>query len=895
MRIRIASAGTGKTSSLVQRYLDLIEQGIPLRRIAGVTFTRNAAAELRQRVGEGIARRLADDLSPEQHKVLTSAQTELSGATLSTIHGFMAELLRLHAPVLGLDPQFRAREEWEATAAFEQEVSSLLYLAADPEHPLHQACAGVSGLSEKLGLLFAQRSLATTFEFAPEDGSLAELYQHCYDNFLKQWGGKALAPSEIEKRALRLLNTVGRPGRLLERYRLVLIDELQDLNPSQGRFFAALEQAGLQLEAVGDPKQSIYGFRHADLGVFRQALDAGERLSPLSRSYRHAQLPLRFLTRLSEFCAQRGLAYSPDEAPEVSGERRERGGVEIHHLSGALSLDELRRAEAGLLVSRLQEQQRQGIPFDDMAILFKSHASGKQLLPALAAANIPHVLLQGKGYYRRVELRDLSHALNCALDPRGLSLAAFLRGPFAGLELSAIERVMTQVEPLPLLAAEHPEVMATLKALQARLTESPVELLRFALHAPIITGRTYAQQLSSRARQNCEQLLVEVAQRPQLQLQTVLTRLETMMRIAETGDMPQSGGGVKLLTIHRAKGLEWPLVAVFDCARANATTTPELLVAPGSGQVSSRQSAAYQQALAELRQREAAEFERLFYVAASRARDYLIVTASCSKDQQRGWAPLLSGIKVGPRDPDRHHEGLLKQTHVITSVPEDKVLKPKAAPGLKEAPHSSRVFTTPDTPSLRSPSHKLMSEPLDQEPDEDISALPRVPRIIGTLLHQAIGRNWPSDAASTRERLTAQALLRGFGDEERQAIITRVLELLANYEAMLGHDLPALAARTQDRAELPLTLRDEQCLWSGVIDRLYQIDGDWVIEDYKTDKDYRPELYTLQLAIYAKAVQQALGVKPKARLVYLSQQQTHEFSQTELEAAFANRNEAQAF
>ena len=131
MKVRVASAGTGKTTSLVRRYLELIAGGVPLRRIAGVTFT-NAAAELRQRVGAGVRGALTGgylDLSFTAEDVpnLEAAQRELGGATLSTIHGFMAQALRLSAPLLGLDADFRVLGEWEAAAIFEEELKTLLY------------------------------------------------------------------------------------------------------------------------------------------------------------------------------------------------------------------------------------------------------------------------------------------------------------------------------------------------------------------------------------------------------------------------------------------------------------------------------------------------------------------------------------------------------------------------------------------------------------------------------------------------------------------------------------------------------------------------------------------------------------------------------------------------
>lgn len=151
MKLRVASAGTGKTTSLVRRYLELIGAGTPLRRLAGVTFTGVGAAELRTRVRAGVAEvgatgRFLDLAFPPEHRPrFEEAALELSGATLTTIHGFMAAALRLNAPLLGLDPDFGALGEWEARALFEEELATLRFLARAPEHALHAPLQRLAG------------------------------------------------------------------------------------------------------------------------------------------------------------------------------------------------------------------------------------------------------------------------------------------------------------------------------------------------------------------------------------------------------------------------------------------------------------------------------------------------------------------------------------------------------------------------------------------------------------------------------------------------------------------------------------------------------------------------------------------------------------------------------
>jgi ATP-dependent helicase/nuclease subunit A len=273
MRVRVASAGTGKTTSLVLRVLGLVGEGVPLRRIAAVTYTRTAAAELRQRVGEGIHELLTEGeylgglvhLEAARRPRFEEAQRELGGANMSTIHGFLIEVLRLVAPALSLDPAFAPFGEGEARATYEDELRSLLFLAQDPRHPLTGALARLGdGAQSELRALFERRSLAPDLE--PSDAGAADLWAvhvATYDRWSARHLPERLAPSEIERLALRAVEAPVLAARVVARTPVILVDEFQDVNPLQGRLFEAFERAGAHIEVVGDPKQSIYGFRHA--------------------------------------------------------------------------------------------------------------------------------------------------------------------------------------------------------------------------------------------------------------------------------------------------------------------------------------------------------------------------------------------------------------------------------------------------------------------------------------------------------------------------------------------------------------------------------------------------------------------------------------------------------
>ncbi|MCL6525558.1 MAG: UvrD-helicase domain-containing protein [Thermaceae bacterium] len=910
MRVRVASAGTGKTASLVQRYVEQVASGTPPRRIAGVTFTRKAADELRVRVeqaleevlrtGAYLGRAFAD--APAQARFL-EAQLELSGAPLFTIHGFMAHCLRMAAPMMGLDPDFSLLSDWEARGMFEEEWNALRYLAADPAHPLHTLAQ--ESLTEPLLHLFGKRSLAERFEAAegPANQALLEVYTAVSAAYEARLGARLLSPAELERRALELTQRPQALERVLERVQILLIDEYQDVNPLQGRFFEALEAGGLEIEVVGDPKQSIYAFRNADVSVFRKALREGEPLEPLSRSYRHSTTLVRFLNRLTATLAQQGLGFSPEEAPEIQGRREERGRLELHWISGEAPLDTLREQEAWVLAQRLQALQGP-LDYSQMAVLVRSYASVPFLERAFRQAGIPYVLLQGRGYYERQEVRDLYHALRAALEGRGLSLAAWLRGPFGqvedsaqasrlrGLEPQELERILEAEHPLQTLAASFPQIQARLSQIQAKLrTAAPLELLQFLVRAPLIANRCYSDFLEPRARENVDALLFLFASHPPQSLETLLEQLERLSEQAEAGDVPQSGEGVQILTVHRAKGLEWPLVAVFDLGRKPSHPTQPLYLGEPTpaalpllcSPLALPDTPSYASFKAQVEAKEEEETYRLLYVAVSRARNTLVLSGSVRQGRPEGWAAVLEAMGLGSTGQPFDRPDYLHRTWPYAPPPP---LLPEAVSLAAEASEWAHVRFKPEPfPPVFSPSalKRMEAEPLPLPDPEEGEEIPGRARAIGTLVHYAIGQNWDPECPEHLHNLEAQEVMFPFDPDERSSIMAEVRALLQGYRTLLGNEL--VWPRDEDYPEFAVALPLGSTVWQGVMDRLYRVGERWYLEDYKTDTEVQPERYHFQLAVYLEAVRRAWGINPEVRLVYLRPGQVVALDRASLEAA----------
>ncbi len=854
MRLYVASAGTGKTHALVEELLDLVRRGVPLRRIAAVTFTRKAAEELRARAREGIERLLqAEPRTPWAEE----ARREVHGAVFTTIHGFLAEALRHVAPTLSLDPDFALLDELRAEALFLEEARGFLYLLGLDLDPA------------LLHTLYRKRTLAEGFTPLPGAEEVVGLFQEVLERYRFRTR-EALGPGDLEAWALRLLQIPQALARVVERFPHVLVDEYQDVNPLQGRFFQALEKGGARLVAVGDPKQSIYLFRNARVEVFREALGQAEEVRPLTRTFRHAQEVAALLNRF--------VALFPEaEGVRVEPHRPHRGRVEVHWVVGGEGLAVRRQREAHLLAERLLALAKEGYAFGDMAVLVRSRNSLPPLEAALRAHGVPYGLRRGRSFFTRLEVRDLYHALRLALmegppsPEERLSLLAFLRGPFVGLDLAQVERALRAEDPLPLLPEEVRERILGLRGLASL---RPLEALK-----RLAREEAFLQRLSPRARANLDTLLLLAAMERFPDLEALLEWLRLRAQDPEASELPEGGEGVHLLTVHAAKGLEWPVVALFDLSRGERPEGEPLLVGL-EGEVALLGTPAFSDLRRSLKRAQEEEALRLLYVALSRARDVLLVTGSHTR-RPGPWVEAMRRLGLGPES----REPWVYRHEAKGDLPPASPPAPAGPP--QPASYAFLDFAPRPLPRVYSPSayKKALGEPLPLAEALEREALPAFPRAVGTLVHYAIARHLDPEDEEAMAALLLQEVVLPFGEGERGRVLEEVRALLRRYREMLGLELAPLEARDEDHAELPLVLPLAGTCWYGVLDRLYRVGERWYLEDYKTDEAVHPEAYRLQLALYRRAVKEAWGVEAEARLVYLRPRRLHAFPSEELEEA----------
>jgi ATP-dependent exoDNAse (exonuclease V) beta subunit len=914
LEVRAASAGTGKTTSLVLEYLRALRH-VPARRIAAVTFTRVGAIDLRDRLRAGLREVVTHgaflDFKPPSLEPYRTALREIGGATITTIHGFYRELLRLNAPALGLDPEFSYLDESQAREVFRDAASHALAVAALEDGPggAILAVLGWEKLMDVLERLFTRRVYAPFRAAGFDEGqpdplttSLLELYEVAARGYAARLASRSLGPTDVELETMRLLGLPGTLERVRSRYRVLLVDEFQDVNPLQARVFSSLGVERTLL--VGDAKQSIYAFRDADVNAFLDVYGRAKRLEPLQITYRHgpelSALYSAVAARLFPEFSELGLPAEVRPGRESSTPSGTMP-AELHVFTGP-SLEIARRVEARFLADRLLELHESGTPWSEMAVLVRSRTALPPLEAAMQALGIPAMAVSGQRYYDRREIRDAATLLRARLTPDAPHvLAALARLPGIDLPTDALEKMLEDTEGFTV-------ALERSRAAPARRLRELLERVRRAGDAIDLLSDAWSflgPASFTRDRQavaNLDGLLYQLAARGLRDPRTALTFLERARLSEAEGDEPlEAGDSVRLLTVHASKGLEFGVVAVFDLSRGERNQTDEVSVHP-DGMVALKGSGHAQAITAHWNARRDGEANRLLYVALTRAKDRLILTGSMTKTP-RGWLEILLGpLRLGQED--HGIPGIRVTAHAAT----DDVL-----PALLEPPAPEPRFTVDATLArarfarprrrVRAPTRSQETADADGElePDEVLDglpdlgealALPQAERVIGTLTHYAISESLEFSNPAHRDVLSAQYVLHPFPDIERKAMLERAWALKAVHDRLY----PDLGVRLEDHPELPFAFSQDGVTWQGVIDRLYrEPSGTWVLEDYKTDDvplDAVPEraaAYHKQLALYREAIKLARPeLEPEIRLTFLRHGLVKKLEAQELDVAMQN-------
>ena len=561
----LAGAGSGKTRVLTTRIANLIERhGVPPQRIFAVTFTNKAAGEMKQRIGRLL-------------------QRDPSGLWIGTFHSLSARLLRREAELLGFSRHFTIYDEDDRLSLVkriqEQRGHSVKLFAPKAVQAL---------ISSAKNRMVPPSELASAASFDRLAQVAADVYG-AMGPALK--AANAMDFDDLLLHPLTLFRE--HPDRLSayrERFSFILVDEFQDTNRAQYELIRLLGAHG-NVCAVGDDDQSIYGWRGADVRNMQAFLKdfPGTKLVRLEENYRSTQVVLD--------AANGVIAENSGRLGKTLVTRR-RGGEPVTLLAAA---DE--RDEAEWVVRELERRRAAGDwQHGEMAVLYRTNSQSRALEEAFRRAGVTYRLVGAISFYERREVKDLLAYLRLVANPADDE--AFLRAiavPRRGLgesSLATLGRTATQwskplletariADRVPELRPNAREALRSFARLIDELAAQSLQLPPADILERVIGAIDYEAVLLAEGTEgvdrweNVRELVASAANWSEeatddpesgSPLERFLAEA-ALLSAVDTAVGPEEG--VTLMTLHTAKGLEWPVVVLtglehglFPLARA---------------------------------------------------------------------------------------------------------------------------------------------------------------------------------------------------------------------------------------------------------------------------------------------------------------------------------------
>ncbi len=746
----------------------------------------------------------------------------------------------------------------------------------------------------------------------------------------------ALDYLDLELKAIELLRTSPETAAAYRaRFKHVLVDEVQDLNPTQFEFLELLTRtphsndklSGPERFYVGDIKQAIYRFRGSDVrNVSRLEKDikqlGGTTLS-LSESFRahdpliqtlngvfadvFANAEADYEARMQPMTGRRveapsqmhvtvlpiGKAYA-DNQGEGNPSARERTRMEAHAVAHQISvlLDE------GAPVWDAEEGRARPARPEDIVILLRRFIHVAEFERALEGQGVPYRASAGGGFFDRQEIIDLTNLMEWLSDAQNdLALVGVLRSPFFAIDDESLLMLRNAegsllenlANPPANLSESSCQVCGHAADVMRKLREeahssSPEDLLNLALELTNVEAAWAPLQGGEQVIANIRRFVALARTLAGKSLDEFVEHVRLRRDSLDSRD-PQaaldSGDAVRLLTIHAAKGLEFPIVFISEAgdalARGNARTilwraedgiSLTLENDPESGETSRRRPGFYNYLAGRDEVEDAAENKRVLYVAATRAADMLFVSGVEADSDKSVWIGAFAdpGFSDGvvhyePATVDLKALASPSRKQFALSAPEDEMVV--------DSPLIARPIAVPIRSSTPVTALKPPQEGHAFYGPGDPLALAR-----GTLAHLAIEemyRQKPGVRPDIRA-LAAQVGSIAAEDVDRlTAEVNEMLDLLAASELGATLDDPI----TNAYFELPFSWNWEGVAVHGSIDLVYEINGEWRVIDFKSDRTdgkRDSELaapYLTQLGLYAGAIEAATGKAPEAGLFFL--------------------------
>ena len=542
----LAGAGSGKTKVLTVRIAHLLAQGVNPYEILAITFTNKAAKEMKSRV-EGLVGDVANRI------------------WLSTFHSFCAKFLRFELDnFLGYNSNFTIYDTSDSQAVIKAALKALNL--DDKYYPVGAMIAAISDAKNKL--LFASDFRKQARDFYQQ--KVADVYEY-YERELRK--NNALDFDDLLLVAVKLLQSNEAVlDKYSKRFRYVMIDEYQDTNHAQYLLAKLLASYWKNIAVVGDADQSIYAWRGADI---QNILDF-EKDYPnctsikLEQNYRSTKIILD---------AANAVIENNEGRPKKNLWTDKTEGAKIQHFTAQSEHEEA--AFIGDTIAKKHDIH--GVPYGDMAILYRTNAQSRVLEEALIKRALPYTMVGGTKFYDRKEIKDVLAYLRVLYNPfDDLSLLRIINVPKRSIGATTVAKLqdyarangtslfmtLTQLHLVDTIKGKTKEKLEEFGILIFTLVAEMEDKTVFDILESILDRTGYLAQLEestdpqdqARAENIGELLSVAKDFQDTNPTGTVEDFLEQVALVNDVDSFEQEESKVTLMTLHAAKGLEFPIV-----------------------------------------------------------------------------------------------------------------------------------------------------------------------------------------------------------------------------------------------------------------------------------------------------------------------------------------------
>ena len=542
----LAGAGSGKTKVLTVRIAHLLAQGVNPYEILAITFTNKAAKEMKSRV-EGLVGDVANRI------------------WLSTFHSFCAKFLRFELDnFLGYNSNFTIYDTSDSQAVIKAALKALNL--DDKYYPVGAMLAAISDAKNKL--LFASDFRKQAKDFYQQ--KVADVYEY-YERELRK--NNALDFDDLLLVAVKLLQSNEDVlDKYSKRFRYVMIDEYQDTNHAQYLLAKLLASHWKNIAVVGDADQSIYAWRGADI---QNILDF-EKDYPnctsikLEQNYRSTKIILD---------AANAVIENNEGRPKKNLWTDKTEGAKIQHFTAQSEHEEA--AFIGDTIAKKHDIH--GVPYGDMAILYRTNAQSRVLEEALIKRALPYTMVGGTKFYDRKEIKDVLAYLRVLYNPfDDLSLLRIINVPKRSIGATTVAKLqdyarangtslfmtLTQLHLVDSIKGKTKEKLEEFGILIFTLVAEMEDRTVLDILESILDRTGYLAQLEestdpqdqARAENIGELLSVAKDFQDTNPSGTVEDFLEQVALVNDVDSFEQEESKVTLMTLHAAKGLEFPIV-----------------------------------------------------------------------------------------------------------------------------------------------------------------------------------------------------------------------------------------------------------------------------------------------------------------------------------------------